>query len=175
MYRFLLSRPQIGGCLPVARPSDLFETDAAYNRIFSAKRLASLNCLTFLQNLHDVISLVLKKDLDLEQKGDGPKPGSLGYYAMCLLVRYLAKHHEYDTIREFGSVLWGRNDQFRSEVAQLLDNRHSGIKGVLKEKFLVLKDSRADSLNDAFTRAETSLRLRNDIDVFEAFKNLDEE
>jgi len=43
--------------------SDIFESDAAYNRVFSAKRLASLTFLTFLQNLHDVTSLVLKKDL----------------------------------------------------------------------------------------------------------------
>jgi len=155
-------------------PSDLFEIDAAYNRVFSGKRLASLVLLTFLQNLHDVISLVLKKDLDLEQDGKGPKPGSLGYYAMCLLLRHLAKQREYDVIVEFGNSLWGRNEQFRGEVTLLLDNRHSGIKGALKEKFLTLEDSRADSLNGAFSRAEASLRLRNDIDVFEIFKNLDE-
>jgi len=154
-------------------PSDIFESDAAYNRIFSAKRLASLTLLTFLQNLHDVTSLVLKKDLGLVQDGKGPKPGSLGYYSMCLLVRYLAKHKEYELAREFGGALWGRKDPFRNKVAQLLGNRHSKIKGALKDKFITLPDTTADSLNDAFARAEASLRLKNDIDPFETFRNLD--
>lgn len=156
-------------------PADIFESDLAYNRVFSGKRLSSITFLTFLQNLHDIIPLVLKKDLDLQKEGTGPKPGALGYYALCLLVRYLAKHNERDIPREFGSVLWGRSDQFRSKVVQLLDNYHSGIKGVLKEKFLVLEDSSGESLKDAFARAEASLHLKNNIDVFEVFKNIDRE
>jgi hypothetical protein len=163
------------GEISLARhPGDIFESDAAYKRIFSEKRLASITFLTFLQNLHDLLPLVLKKDLNLEQQGNGPRPGSLGYYVMCLLVRYLAKQKKYDVVRDFGGRLWGRQEQFRSSVKSLLDNYHSRIKGVLKEKFLVLEDSRADSLRGVFMRAEASLRLRNDIDVFETFKDLDD-
>jgi hypothetical protein len=155
-------------------PGDIFESDVAYARVFSAKRLSSLTLLTFLQNLNDVIPLVLKKDLDLQQEGKGPKPGGLGYYAMCLLTRYLAKQNDEAIIQEFGGELWGRSEQFRFKVAQLLDNYHSGIKRGLKEKFLTLDDSTGESLNDAFARAEASLHLRNSIDVFEIFKNLDQ-
>ena len=154
-------------------PSEIFESDSAYAKVFSSKRLSSLTFLTFLQNLYDVTSLVLKKDLDLQQDGKGPKPGSLSFYAICLLVRYLAKKNDAETIREFGWVLWGRSSQFRNKVAQLLDNYHSGIKKALTDKFLVLQDSSEESLNDAFARAESSLRLSNSIDVFGVFGNLD--
>jgi hypothetical protein len=54
-----------------------------------------------------------------------------------------------------------------------MDNYHSGIKRELKEKFMILEDSRAESLKNAFHRAEASLRLKN-IDPFEAFESIDE-
>jgi hypothetical protein len=55
------------------RPNDLFESDAAYARTFSEEgRLRSIVFLTFLQNLHDTLGLVLKKDLRLEPTAGGP-------------------------------------------------------------------------------------------------------
>jgi hypothetical protein len=92
---------------------------------------------------------------------------------MCLLVRYLAKEQRQDVVLEFGKALWGRQKQFRETVAKLLDNRHSKVKGVITEKFLVLEDSRSASLNDAFKRAEAYIDLGGDIAVFDAFKGLD--
>ncbi len=162
------------GEISLARhPNDIFESEKAYNRIFSEKRLASITFLTFLQNLHDVIFVVLKKDMGFDQDENGPKPGSLGYYSMCLLLRYLAKEEEFEKIHEFGHNLWGRHKQFRSYISRMLDNRHSGIKGEIDEKFLDLEDKSEVSLKGAFERAQNSLRLGNNIDVFETFKNLD--
>lgn len=154
-------------------PKDLFESDRAYGQVFSQKHLMSITLLTFLQNLHDVIPLVLKKDLKLQQYGNGPKPGSLGYYSLCLLIRYLAKKNDCRFIREFGSRTWSRKTQFRKQVKRLLGNREAKIRNALKEKFLPLDDSETESLNDAFTRAEASLRLKSEIDPYEIFKNLD--
>jgi len=156
-------------------PTDLFESEAAYSRCFNAKRLRSLTLLTFLQNIHDVIFVVLKKDIGLTQRGPGPRPASLGYHAMCLLLRHLAKNKMHDFVSEFGRVLWGRANPFRERVAKVLGNYHSGIKGVLKEKFMPLPDARADSQNGAFRSAEATLRLRDDIDVFSVFAELDDE
>jgi hypothetical protein len=45
-------------------PNDLFESDAAYERCFSERRLRSIVFLTFLQNLFDTVGLVLKKTSD---------------------------------------------------------------------------------------------------------------
>jgi hypothetical protein len=153
-------------------PSDLFEIDTEYNRCFSDKRLASITFLTFLQNLHDVIFVILKNDLRLSQRGDGPKPSALGYYTMCLLARYIAKKRMDEDVIEFGSQLWGRHWQFRDKITELLSNKHSGIKTVLRKVFLPLPDATTDSLNGAFSRAESRLRLKN-VDVFDTFKNLD--
>ncbi len=155
-------------------PSHIFEYDAAYKQCFSQKRLASIAFLTFVQNLHDVIPLVLKKDLDLQQQwNEGPKPSRLTYHTMCLLVRYLANQGKQEFVREFGGTLWGHQRAFRDEVARLLNNYNSGIKGALQEKFLSLDNTKSESLKAAFKRAETTLGLKDTIDVFEAFGRVD--
>jgi hypothetical protein len=156
-------------------PSDIFENESSYSKVFCEKHLKSITLLTFLQNLHDVIFLVLKKDLDLKQEENskGPKPASLGYYAMCLLMRYMAKEKMYDKIREYGGSLFGKSPDFRKFVASMLGNYKSKIQRELRDKFLILKDSNSENLNDAFRKAEASLRLTNSIDVFETFKDLD--
>lgn len=155
--------------------SRIFESNKYYGSCFSKKHLSSVVFLTFLQNLHDVIFVVLHSDLNLQQINNGPKPRRLGYYAMCLLVRYVAKHNYQDVVLEFGSDLWGNNHYFRGKIANLLGQRHAGIKAVIKEKFLSLSDSRESSLNDAFRRAEAILRLRDDIDPYDFFRNLDQD
>lgn len=165
----------VAGEIEMAKsPSHIFESEAAYQRCFSNKRLSSIVFLTFLQNLHDLIFVVLKKDLNLKPTDYGPKPSRLGYYVMCLLVRYLAKYKYHNDVVEFGQVLWGRSSQFRIWVTKILDNYHSGIKRVIDEKFLSLPDSRTESLNESFRRAEASLYLKETIDVFEIFKDLDD-
>jgi hypothetical protein len=157
-------------------PARIFEYDAAYNRCFGQKRLRSIVFLTFLRNVHEVLSTILKKDLGLEGNGTGPKPSKLTFYAMCLLMRYIAKYRNRMSciIMEYGGAITVRKDQLRAKIASELDGYHSGIKGQLKEKFLSLNDSRADSLKQAFQRAESALNLRASVDPFEAFQNLDE-
>jgi hypothetical protein len=156
-------------------PKDLFESDPIYGKVFSGKHLESLIFLTFLQNLHDVTSVVLKKDLGLERDGPGPKLSSLTYFVMCLLVRYLTKKNDREVVREFGGKTWGRKNQWREKTKLLLGNHHSKVKEVLQKNFLPLQDSETESLNGAFARSEAGLRLRGDIDCFEAFRNLDKE
>jgi hypothetical protein len=166
----------VAGNISLAKhPSDIFENESSYSKIFCPEHLNSITLLTFLQNLHDVIFLVLKKDLDLKQEENskGPKPASLGYYAMCLLMRYMAKEKMYDKIREYGGSLFGKSPDFRKFVASMLSNYKSKIQRELRDKFLILKDSNSENLNDAFRKAEASLRLTNSIDVFETFKDLD--
>jgi hypothetical protein len=155
-------------------PSHIFEPDLSYQKCFSVKRLSSIVLLTFLQNLNDVLSVILKKDLSLEWEGDGPRPARLMYYAMCLLMRYLAKTQEAALVLEYGDAIYGKGYAFRQEVVKRLDNWHSGIKGVLKERFMGLEDARAESLKAAFQKAENVLRLKGStIDPFETFKELD--
>jgi hypothetical protein len=155
-------------------PNDIFEGDQVYNRCFHSKRLASVTFLIFLQNLHDILPLVLKRDLHLEPGERAPKPGRLGFYTMCLLCRYLAREDKRDFLVEYGRKLWGRNKTFRDEVASYIGNRRSRIKSALDEKFMTLSDGSTEALKTAFGRAEAVLHLGAQIDPFEAFKNLDD-
>ncbi len=153
--------------------SHIFEYDAAYKRCFSPRRLASITFLTFLQNLHDVIPLILKKDLELYQMYDnGPNPARLAYYTMYLFVRYLAYQERHDFVQEFGGTLWGHQRAFRDEVSRLLNNYNSKIKGVLQDKFMALKDTKTESLKSALMRSESWLGLK-DVDPFDVFRMLD--
>lgn len=155
-------------------PNDIFERQQVYERCFSTKRLASVTFLIFLQNLHDILPLVLKKDLKLEPGEGAPKPGGLGFYTMCLLCRYLAREDQHDFVREYGQKLWGRNKTFRDAIASYLGNHRSHIKSALDGKFMTLSDGSTESRKTAFGRAEAVLRLGGQIDPFEAFKDLDD-
>ena len=154
-------------------PGDLFESDPAYTRCFSDKRLSSITFLVLLQNVHDTITPILKSELGLEQKGTGPKPTRLKYYAMALLFRFLAKDNATEFVSNNGSYLCGGGgrSKFREELSKVLGTRHSGIRQELAEKFTQLESSDADGLQDAFQRALSSLRLR-DADPFDVFRNL---
>ena len=155
-------------------PNDIFESDQVYERCFSTKRLASVTFLIFLQNLHDVLPVVLKRDLSLEPKEGAPKPGRLTFFAICLLARYLAREDKKSFVVEYGRALWGRTKAFRDDIASYLGNRRSQIKGALEKRFMVLADGSTDSLKTAFGRSEALLRLGGQIDPFEAFKDLDD-
>src|SRR5262249_55610832 len=126
-------------------PNDIFESDQVYERCFSPKRLVSVTFLIFLQNLHDVLPMVLKRDLNLEQDEGAPKPGRLAFFAMCLLCRYLAREDKHKLVVEYGRSLWGRNKAFRDDIASYLGNRLSHIKGAIEEKFMTLSDGSAES------------------------------
>jgi hypothetical protein len=156
--------------------NDLFESNDAYRRCFSPERTASVSFMVFLQNLHDVLPLVLKKDLSLEPSPGAPLPHRLTYYAMCLLCRFLAKEKRLDAVREYGIELWGRHKTFRDQVASWCSNHQtqSRIKSALSERFMKLSDSKAKSLQHAFAQSEASLRLGSQVDPFDTFAELDD-
>lgn len=154
-------------------PQDLFESDAAYNRFFNPRRLRSVRLLVLLQNLHDTVPTVLKKDLGLSQREGGPSPSRLRYYAMCLLLRHLAKHESAGEITPYAHEVLIRDSDFREKVAYWLSTRVSGIARVLREDFLSLPSSDGDALKAAFGKSERHLRLHSGYDPFDAFSSLD--
>ena len=150
-------------------PGDLFESDSAYNQCFSEKRVRSVAFLVFLQNLDDILGVILKRDLNLNPKGGGPRPARLKYYALCLCVRYLAKGGLQDTVREFGGSLQGRKLAFRAAIARILRSKTSGIRDDLSKRFMSLDSSDATTIKDAWERCQNALHLKKNIDVYEAF------
>ena len=154
--------------------TDLFESDTAYARCFSQSRTASVHFLVFLQNVHNVLTVVLKNDLGIDWSTSYVKTGKILYYVLCLLCRYLAKHEQFNVIQDYGTSIVGRDRSLRDEVTKQLDNYHSGIKGQIKDRFMTLEDTKIESLNLAFQKMEGSLRLRDDVDVFNALRNFDD-
>jgi len=156
-------------------PNEFFENDKSYNECFSEKNLSSITFLVFLQNLHNVFPSVIKNYLGLERKDEGPRPANLVYYAMCLYVRYLAKDKKlHEIIHEFGYIVYKSSPQLRDLVVKHM-GRNSGIKRELKGRFIKLGDSRVETLDEAFSRAESALRLRDNLDPFEVFLDFDDE
>jgi hypothetical protein len=157
-------------------PNEIFEHDNIYHKVFNKKTTASTTFLTFLQNLHDIIFLVLKRDLRLEKTGNGPSPSRVGYHAIALLVKHLTKGNKPEFILRFGQERLGKKAaDFRDELRKELGNHRSGIQTALKEHLLSAPDSRAETLREGYSAAERSLRLRGDIDPFTSFADLDEE
>lgn len=154
-------------------PSHIFESDSVYNKIFSPKRLQSKVLLTFLQNLHDVMPLVVKMNLGLEKIKNGPSPSRLSYYALALLIAYIEEKEDIKFIKMFGTKLWGRNKVIRDELLKKLDNRHSKIQNILKTQFMTLTDGKTESLMNAYKKA--TLEFERSIDIFTLTKKLDEE
>ena len=162
-------------------PSSIFESDTEYDKCFGLKRkrVASVTLLTFLQNLENVLLLVLKREL----KPDPPGPSipQLKYYAMCLLMRYLAKTRQERFLIEYGGALVGRkrnmNQQFHNSLAKYL-GKDSGITKELQVKFIYALaglDARSEeTLRSVFRRTEAVLNLRDNIDPFAVFQSLDE-
>ena len=154
--------------------NDLFKSDATYSRCFGQKRISSIHFLTFLQNVHNVLTLVLKNDLGLDWHTSYVKAGRVSYYVLCLFCRYLAKNELFDFVEDYGATIFGRDRSLRDEITKRLDNRHSGIKGQIKERFMNLGDTKMEGLNGAFLKIERSLRLAANIDVFDAFQRFDD-
>jgi hypothetical protein len=156
-------------------PNDLFESDAAYERCFNERtRLRSIVFLTFLQNLHDVVGLVLKKDLNLGAKGGGPKPSRFMYHTICLLTRHLAKQRMHDFVAEWGARLHYRDKGFREEIRRTLNSNSSGIRGEIARRFMTLESGSTNEVNAAFEKCKNALHLKDGIDPFEVFADLDD-
>jgi hypothetical protein len=155
--------------------NDLFESDAAYERCFSEEtRLRSIVFLTFLQNVHDTIGLILKKNLDLEPRPGGPRPSRLIYHVMCLLMRYLARENMSEFVLQWGTRLHYRDGDFREAIRKILNSHKSGIRGELARRFMVLESGDGVSLSEAFSEIESALGLKVNSNAFEAFADLDE-
>jgi hypothetical protein len=165
-----------GGEISTAlRPNDLFENDAAYARCFNENtRLRSIVFLTFLQNLHDTVGVVLKKDLNLEPKEGGPKPSRFTYHTICLLARYLAKEHMHDFVMEWGTKLHLSDKGFREEVRRVLSSHKSGIRGEIAKRLMTLVSADANEVNAAFEKCKNVLYLKDGIRPFEVFADIDE-
>ncbi|MBI2805512.1 MAG: AIPR family protein [Planctomycetes bacterium] len=157
-------------------PNDLFESDTAYENCFDEKRrLRSVVFLVFLQNLHDVMGLVLRKDLKLAPVAGGPRPARLLYHAICLLARYLAREKDVEFVSDWGKQLHGRDKNFREEIRKIMNSNKSGIRSELSRQFMTLESTKADDLNGAFERCKKVLGLKELIDPFATFANLDSE
>ena len=165
----------LGKVIWAQRPNDLFESDKAYGSSFDEKRtLRSVIFLTFLQNLHDVVGLVLKKDLNLAPKADGPKPTRFLYETICLLARYLAREDMGEFVAEWGTKLYGRHGQFREAIRAILNSSKSRIRVEIARNFMVLESGSSESITEAFEKCQKTLSLSENIDPFAAFAELDE-
>jgi hypothetical protein len=150
-------------------PSHIFEYDAAYQKVFSAERIASIPLLVFLQNLHDVLPTILKKDIGfMGETPKSPRSTRLVYYTMCLLMRYFADGQRNDIVRTYGENLLGKEKGLRADMAQHLDNYHSRIKRTLSDYFAVLEETTVVSLREAFRKAASHSGFKDNIDVFGA-------
>ena len=90
---------------------------------------------------------------------------------MCLLMRWLAKNQKHEFVLSYADAMYGSHYGFRQEVVKCLDNYHSGIKRVLREKFMTLEDHSVKSLKTAFEAAESRLSLKG-VDPFTIFEDL---
>ena len=154
--------------------ADLFASDEAYKECFSQTRTSSVHFLIFLQNLHNVLSPVLKNNLDLDWSTSYVKTTRVFYYVLCLLCRYLVKNLQLDIIQEYGTSIVGKDYSLRVEIAKQLNNYHSGIKGQIKERFMTLQDTKAESLNAAFDKIQKTLSLPDKFDVFDTLRKFDD-
>ncbi len=154
-------------------PAHIFESDKAYKKIFNGKTTRSIAFLIFLQNLHDVIPVVLKKDLKLSNNEYGISRNRLVYFTINLLIKYLAKTGRLDLIYDYGNRLLGRNKTFRDDVAKVLDNYHSKITQQLNKHFLSLDNNRSESLMQALEKA--SKLYKNKSSIFDLIENIDGE
>jgi hypothetical protein len=127
-----------------------------------------------LQNLHDVVGLVLKKDLSLEPKEGGPKPYRLTYHVICLIARHLAKEEMHEWVAKWGAQLHYRDGAFREAVRKLLNSQRPGIRAELARRFMTLESGGANELREAFERSTTTLRLKDNINPFDVFAELDD-
>ena len=80
-----------------------------------------MHFLVFLQNVHNVLSVVLKNDLGLDWSTSDVKTGKVLYYVLCLLCRYLAKNEVFNLIQDYGTSIVGRDPTLRAEITKQLE------------------------------------------------------
>ena len=78
-----------------------------------------------------------------------------------------------DWVGMYGSELLGREQGFRDAVGTQIGNYKSKIKQVLREYFLCLEDTSADTMREAFRKGAWSISLRDTVDAFAIFGGLD--
>lgn len=152
-------------------PSHIFEYDEPYQRVFSKKRLRSTMLLVFLDNVSRLLPLVLKKDLNLERESHGPSPARTSWYALSLLMQYLACNPDVGRrlVETYGTSLvpYGAKD-LRDDLQLQLGNYKSKIKMALAKHFMTLDDSKETSLKAAYEASMRTLHLnKGRRDVFE--------
>jgi AIPR protein len=154
-------------------PAHIFEYDNLYNKIFSDKKIHSIAFLIFLQNLHDVIPVVLKKDLNLYDNEYGISKNRLVYFTINLLIKHLEKSRNLDLIYNYGDRLVGKNKLFRDDVAKVLDNYHSKITQQLNKHFMTLDNNRNESLMQSLEKASRLYKSHNNI--LDLVRDIDDE
>ena len=90
------------------------------------------------------------------------------------MCRYLAKVGDRDFVATWGSRMFSRDDDFREDVRRLLNSRDSGIRNELARHFMTLESGGESELGPAFEKCKAALRLKDGIDPFDTFADLDE-
>ncbi|MCS6799267.1 MAG: AIPR family protein [Myxococcota bacterium] len=156
------------------RPSELFESDAAYGRCFDPKdRLRSVVFLTFLYNLHENLGKVLEQfGGSLEKKRSNWSYEV--YCGLCLVARWLAKKQAEDFVADWGQQVWRRSEGLKTALKELLGRGRRSIGEVLRRQFSGIESGGADKLRGAFEACKRELGLGDDIKPFAVFARLDD-
>ena len=107
-------------------------------------------------------------------RSDGPKPARFVYQSICLLTRYLAREDMGDFVAKWGTKLHGRKGQLREEIRKILNSPKSRIRTEIAWNFMTLEFGDSETINLAFEKCQKNLKLRENIDPFAAFAELDE-
>jgi hypothetical protein len=102
------------------------------------------------------------------------KPTRFLYQAICLLTRYLAREDMGKFVTEWGTKLYGRHGQLREEIRKILNSPKSRIRAEIAGNFMTLEHGDSETINAAFEKCQKNLKLRENIDPFAAFAELDE-
>lgn len=159
-------------------PSDIFEIKTAYDRCFSKEKTRSITFLVFLANLYEIMPTILKKNMelmDLKWKDGsmaGPPPSRFVNQAFCLFVRYLARERKEDIVEKYGDKVYP-GDELREEIAKMM-KWGPGLKRVLASWMRELDEAlrKGERLNELFEEAQRDLRLGDNVNPFEKFRDL---
>ena len=154
-------------------PADLFESDAAYSKVFADKTLRSIALLTFLQNLYRVLPLVLKRDLGLKPAGKGPNPVRLRFHALCLVTRALARNNDIAAIQQYGAQPVDRDPALREFLGKLMKSPKTAIRSTFLKTFMQLEASDQSSITEAFNESIKATGLKASFDAFTTFATVE--
>lgn len=154
-------------------PADLFESDAAYSKVFNERNLRSLALLTLLQNLYRVLPVVLKKELALEPASKGPTPARLRFHAICLVARALSRDNDISTVQKYGAQPVDRDQALREFLAKLMRSPKTGIRSAFAKTFMQLATSDQASINNAFNESVMATGLKASFDAFTTFADVE--